>query len=195
MKRKGFTLIELLVVIVIIAILAAMLLPALARAREQARRGVCLSNLKQIGLAIHMYAQDNYEQFPADNVGGDPGSGHELKESVSFALLHPRYASSLALFVCPSATESVAINEDAFTDSYLDHCSYSYTNRAFSERTMPDTAVAADKLPYQGSENHGKEGANFLFVDGHAEWYDKVKCTTDVEGGIPNFADFFGPIK
>jgi prepilin-type N-terminal cleavage/methylation domain-containing protein len=63
-SRKAFTLIELLVVIAIIAILAAILFPVFARAREQARRTSCLSNMKQIGIALFMYAQDYDETLP-----------------------------------------------------------------------------------------------------------------------------------
>jgi prepilin-type N-terminal cleavage/methylation domain-containing protein/prepilin-type processing-associated H-X9-DG protein len=70
---RGFTLIELLVVIAIIAILAAILFPVFAQAREKARQASCMSNMKQIGLAVHMYAQDYDELLP--NNGQSSGKG------------------------------------------------------------------------------------------------------------------------
>jgi prepilin-type N-terminal cleavage/methylation domain-containing protein len=63
-RRSGFTLIELLVVIAIIGILAAMVFPVFARARESARKAVCLSNVKNLALAIQMYLGDNNDTLP-----------------------------------------------------------------------------------------------------------------------------------
>src|SRR5579862_2926661 len=76
-NRRAFTLIELLVVIAIIAILAAILFPIFAVAREKARQIACLSNLKQVGLAAQMYAQDYDENLPLTERGGDIDDAHE----------------------------------------------------------------------------------------------------------------------
>jgi prepilin-type N-terminal cleavage/methylation domain-containing protein/prepilin-type processing-associated H-X9-DG protein len=93
-QRKGFTLIELLVVIAIISILAAILFPVFARAREQARKAACQSNLKQIGLAALMYAQDFDEKYPMANMSGTNGRVHQVLEP---------YTKSTQVWVCPTA--------------------------------------------------------------------------------------------
>jgi prepilin-type N-terminal cleavage/methylation domain-containing protein len=94
-RGAGFTLIELLVVIAIIAILAAMLLPALSRAKERAVRIQCASNLKQWGVAVMMYAGENKEMFP-DNAGGTGWAWMDPALNVSFypSYLYPNRANS-----------------------------------------------------------------------------------------------------
>lgn len=106
-KREfGFTLIELLVVIAIIAILAAILFPVFARARENARRASCQSNLKQIGLGLLQYAQDYDESNPAVNVDVKTGINGGGSGSIPIEVQLNPYIKSYELWKCPSDTSN-----------------------------------------------------------------------------------------
>ena len=104
-KNKGFTLIELLVVIAIIGVLAAFLLPALSRARQAAQRASCQNNLRQLGLSLTMYAQENHDRYPSMKIGTCPGA-HEPVEPWQLVFdinaMHPEYLSDLEALISPA---------------------------------------------------------------------------------------------
>lgn len=133
-QRKGFTLIELLVVIAIIAILASILFPVFARARENARRSSCQSNMKQLGLGFMQYVQDNDERFPfsAPNIttSGAAGWGGRI---------YP-YVKNIETYHCPSdgragvAKVSYSSNDNIGGDSTYSLQPYGLTRPTMSSQ-------------------------------------------------------------
>jgi prepilin-type N-terminal cleavage/methylation domain-containing protein len=131
MRRKHFTLIELLVVVAIIAILAALLLPALRKAREQARRTVCTSNLRQFGMLLNFYTDDNDEAYPGPHIANRANAVITLQHNTK-KLMAP-YVSTPDILYCPSnlqafnATRTTTLFEGwavNVTRSYIGYANY-----------------------------------------------------------------------
>jgi prepilin-type N-terminal cleavage/methylation domain-containing protein/prepilin-type processing-associated H-X9-DG protein len=206
-KRTGFTLIELLVVIAIIAILAAILFPVFARARENARRSSCQSNLKQIGLGWMQYTQDYDEKLPhydhSSIAGAKGGWAYTLQP----------YLKSSQIFQCPSEpTGPTDVGGTGYTDYNINlFLSWVGANGAYGDvnslaaLTQPSltvnlfddassagtgwqTGVYGSNCSSGCSENLATfplavaqrhlDGQNFAFTDGHVKWYKSSRLSS-----------------
>lgn len=208
MKNKAFTLIELLVVIAIIAILASILFPAFARARENARRASCMSNVRQIGLGVMQYTQDYDERLPNAWVGGDgnsqPGgwmyytqvglSGTTAAFNPALGSLQP-YLKSVQLFVCPSDSHGAQIGNSYAINGCALNAKSGGLATGKSLAAFEDTArwmLISEEGTIRNTTDDGYqqfgdnsftdrhlEGSNIGFVDGHVKWYKASRITTD----------------
>jgi prepilin-type N-terminal cleavage/methylation domain-containing protein len=179
-KRSGFTLIELLVVIAIISILAGMLLPSLQRAREVAKRAKCGNNIRQIALAVQMYASCFGGSYPTS------ASGNATTQYEDLGILYPDFVSDLEVFVCASSGDRMP-RRTSETDNgkpfrargEKENVSYAYgldksaANKAWTEPAAGSTVRILCDRTYKEltrQSNHKTDGRMVACADGHIEW-------------------------
>lgn len=160
LSKRGFTLIELLVVIAIISILASMLMPALSTARERARRISCMSNLRQLGLALTMYSDDWESCYPPiHSVQGD---------RYGLNALYSSYFDNIGIFKCLSDANIPKPLRDDGSFGYRG----SQRNISSNLRLVGDDGVGLPGSPNPEPPNH-RGGGNMAYSGGHTLWVNE----------------------
>ena len=158
-RPRAFTLIELLVVIAVIAILAAILFPVFAQAREKARQAACLSNIKQIGIAVHLYAQDYDETLPGSGATTDPISDSNDLTGAMRPYVAQKHGQGI--WRCPSHTAFNA--ESGWTSSYGYNWEY--------------LLVPGPDYPHSGYNGFHNSGVRLAFLARPAETFAFIEQT------------------
>ncbi len=160
-KRTGLTLIEPIIVLLIVGFLAGVVLQGMANARERARRTRCWSNLRSIGLGLHLYSSDFAEEFPE-----------------AFGALYPEFISDGGVFLCPSVDKATKLEGDpGFSASSYTPAMFGDTN---SDYVYVSGLTAADPawyvIAFEDESDHDGAGVNVLYIGSNVKWETDIRA-------------------